>query len=83
MHRLVSALGILVFLGVAWGMSSHRTRISPRVIVGGLLFQFALGVFILRTGIGGRLFDAADSAFVAILGCVSAGSTFVFGDVYA
>lgn len=83
MHRLVSALGILVFLGVAWGMSSHRTRISPRVIVGGLLFQFALGVFILRTSIGGRLFDAADSAFVAILGCVSAGSTFVFGDVYA
>lgn len=83
MHRFVSAFGILVFLGMAWLLSSHRTQISPRVIVGGLLLQFGLGVFILRTGIGSRLFDAADAAFVAVLGCVSTGSKFVFGDEYA
>jgi CNT family concentrative nucleoside transporter len=83
MHRFISAFGILVFLGTAWLLSSHRTRISPRVIVGGLLLQFGLGVFILRTGVGSRLFDAADAAFVGMLGCVSTGSKFVFGDEYA
>jgi len=37
MHRLISVLGILVFIGLAWLMSSHKRRVNPRIIVGGLL----------------------------------------------
>lgn len=83
MHRLISVLGIVVFIGLAWLMSSHKRRVNPRIIAGGLLLQFLLAVFILWTTIGSRLFDAFDFAFNSLLGCVNAGSTFVFGEVYA
>jgi CNT family concentrative nucleoside transporter len=83
MHRLISVLGILVFIGLAWLMSSYKRRVSPRIIVGGLLLQFAFAAFILRTTVGSQIFDALDFAFTALLGCVSAGSSFVFGEGFA
>lgn len=83
MHRLVSVLGICVFIGLAWLMSSHKTRVSPRIILGGLFLQFLLAIFILQTTIGSRIFDGIDFAFNSLLGCVSAGSTFVFGEGFA
>jgi CNT family concentrative nucleoside transporter len=83
MHRLVSILGIVVFLGLAWLMSSHKRRVSPRMIVGGLVLQFAFAAFILQTRVGSRVFDGVDYAFNTMLSCVDAGSRFVFGDGYA
>lgn len=82
MHRLISVLGILVFIGLAWLMSSHKRRVNPRIIVGGLVLQFLFAGFILRTAIGSSFFDALDVAFTTLLDCVSAGSSFVFGDSY-
>jgi len=82
MHRLVSVLGILVFLGLAWLMSSHKRRVSPRIILGGLALQFAFAFIILQTTVGGQAFDAVDFAFNRLLECVSAGSLFVFGDAF-
>ncbi len=83
MHRLISALGIVVFIFLAWLMSSHKTRVSPRIIIGGLLLQFSFAAFILQTSYGSRAFDIIDAGFNKVLDCVSAGSTFVFGDGYA
>jgi CNT family concentrative nucleoside transporter len=83
MHRLISVLGILVFIGLAWLMSSHRWRINPRIILGGLLLQFAFAALILQTTYGGQVFDAIDFAFNRILDSVSAGSLFVFGDAFS
>jgi CNT family concentrative nucleoside transporter len=83
MHRLNSFLGILVFIGLAWLMSSHKRRVSPRIILGGLVLQFSFAAIILRTTYGSRAFDAVDFAFNKMLGCVEAGSTFVFGPGYA
>jgi CNT family concentrative nucleoside transporter len=83
MNRLVSLLGIVVFLSLAWLMSSHKRRVSPRIVVGGLLLQFVFAWIILRTTFGNRFFDLIDAAFTATLGCVSTGSAFVFGDGFA
>jgi concentrative nucleoside transporter, CNT family len=83
MHRLISVLGILVFISLAWLMSSHKRRVSPRIIVGGLLLQFLFAAFILRTTLGSRIFDGIDFAFTTLLGSVGAGSSFVFGEGYA
>jgi CNT family concentrative nucleoside transporter len=82
MHRLISVLGIVVFIGLAWLMSSHKRRVSPRMIVGGLVLQFAFAAIILQTTFGSRAFDAVDFAFNRLLDCVSAGSAFVFGDSF-
>lgn len=83
MNRLVSLLGIIVFLFLAWLMSSHKRRISPRIIVGGLLLQFIFAFIILDTAWGQWFFDQVDAAFNAALSCVSNGSTFVFGEGFA
>lgn len=82
MHRLISVLGIAVFISLAWLMSSHKRRVSPRIIIGGLVLQFGLAAFIIRTRAGQAVFDAIGSVFLALLEGVNAGSEFVFGAVY-
>lgn len=83
MNRLISCLGILVFLGLAWLMSSHKRRVSPRIIVGGLLLQFIFAAIILQTSYGSWFFDLLDRGFTTLLSCVNAGSGFVFGEGFA
>lgn len=83
MHRFISVLGILVFIGLAWLMSSHKRRVNPRIIVGGLMLQLAFAFIILQTRYGSRFFDWLSFAFRTLLDCVDQGSTFVFGEGYA
>jgi CNT family concentrative nucleoside transporter len=83
MHRFISVLGILVFIGLAWLMSSHKRRVNPRIIVGGLMLQLAFAFIILQTRYGSRFFDWLAFAFRTLLDCVDQGSTFVFGEGYA
>jgi CNT family concentrative nucleoside transporter len=83
MERLISVLGIAVMIGLAWLMSSHKSKVSLRIIIGGLLLQFGLGLFVLRTRIGAAIFDSIGSVFLALLACVDDGSKFVFGDNFA
>jgi CNT family concentrative nucleoside transporter len=83
MHRVISVFGIAAFLGLAWLMSSHKRRVSPRIIIGGLALQFALAAFIIRTSAGKAAFEAVGNVFLALLSCVDAGSQFVFGADYA
>jgi CNT family concentrative nucleoside transporter len=83
LHRLISVLGILVFIGLAWLMSSHKRRVNPRIIVGGLLLQFVFAAIILQTTLGSEFFNALDFAFTTLLSCVNAGSEFVFGPGFA
>lgn len=79
MERFISLVGLAVMIGLAWLMSSHRTRVSPRIVVGGLLLQFAFAFFVLRTDLGRWLFGVADTAFMALLSCADVGSETLFG----
>lgn len=80
MERLISLFGLAVMIGLAWLLSSHKTRVSPRVVLGGLLLQFVFAYFVMRTRAGIRLFDAIDAAFMALIGCADAGSEVLFGE---
>jgi CNT family concentrative nucleoside transporter len=79
MERLVSLLGLLVMIGLAWLMSSHKRRMPMRVVLGGLGLQFAFAVLILKTEPGQRVFAAIGDFFRRLLDFVDAGSSFVFG----
>lgn len=79
MERLTSGLGLLAMMALAWLMSSHKRRVQGRTIIGGLLLQFGLGVFTLRTELGKSVFRAAGDALTALLGFVEEGAMFVFG----
>ena len=46
--NLISLLGMLALLALAWAMSYHRTKVRLRVIVWGLGLQFVLALTILR-----------------------------------
>lgn len=79
MEKLVSFLGLLVMMGLAWLMSAHRRRIHWRTIGGGLVLQFAFAFLTLGTAPGRELFARLGDVFTALLSFVDEGSVFVFG----
>ena len=56
MLRLISLLGIVVFLLLAWLLSNNRRLFPWRTVLWGLALQFFFALFILKTPIGARLF---------------------------
>jgi CNT family concentrative nucleoside transporter len=46
--QLISVLGLLALLAIAWAMSYHRTRVQPRTVAWGIGLQFLFAVIILR-----------------------------------
>ncbi len=78
-ERIVSFVGLWVMILLAWLMSSHKRRVSWRVIVGGLLLQFAFALLVLRTEVGRWFFDFLGELFERLLAFVDEGSLFVFG----
>lgn len=83
--RLISGMGIVVLLLLAWVLSSDRRRFPWRVVLGGLLLQlcFALLVFgsrqwtVSETYPDGILFSAIAWFFDRIQEYVSAGTQFL------
>jgi concentrative nucleoside transporter, CNT family len=82
MHRLISLLGLLVMIGLAWLLSAHRRRVSLRIVIGGVLLQFLIAAATLLTEPGERFFMAVGEVFDRLLGFVDAGASFVFGPRY-
>jgi CNT family concentrative nucleoside transporter len=80
MERWISILGMLAMLGIAWGLSSNRRAIRWRPVAVGSALQIVFALFILRTEIGRRIFDAAGRVVNRFLDFTDAGASFVFGD---
>ncbi len=76
--RLICLVGLVVFILLAWLISSNRRRFPWRVVLGGLLLQLGLGVFVLRTSAGQSVFEAIGIGFQNVMNSVSAGSGFLF-----
>ena len=85
MQRLISLLGLFVMIGIAWLLSSHKRRVSWRILGGALLLQFVFAGFILWTPpglthpLGKWLNDGVSFFFTHLQGFVQSGSGFVFG----
>ena len=78
MLRLVSVLGLFAMVGVAWLLSSHKRRVSPRVIVGGLVLQMVFALLVMKTETGSAIFHFLGNIFTSLIGNVQEGSRFVF-----
>jgi CNT family concentrative nucleoside transporter len=46
--QMISVLGLLALLAIAWAMSYHRTRVQLRTVAWGIGLQFLFAVIILR-----------------------------------
>ena len=77
--KLISLLGLLVFVGVAWGLSSNRKRFPWRAVLCGLGLQFLFGVLILKTTAGERVFDFCQRGVTKLIGFADEGSKMIFG----
>lgn len=79
MLPLISGCGYVVMIGLAWLLSSHRWRVSLRVVLIGSLLQFALAYLILRTSSGQAVFAGLGQLFENALSLADAGARMVFG----
>lgn len=76
--RLICGLGLLVFILVAWLVSTDRRRFPWRVVLGGLFLQILLAFLVLQTSAGRSLFDGLGRGFTAVMDSVDAGRGFLF-----
>ena len=81
MERFVSLLGLVVFIGLAWLMSSHKRHFPWRVVTCGVALQFVFAIMIMSDG-GQRVFDQVNNVFKALLNCSDTGSEFLFGESF-
>lgn len=79
--RLVSFLGLVVLLVIAWLLSTDRRVIQWRVVLWGTALQFVFALLILRTAVGAAAFQAINDVVVALLGFTVEGARFLFGNL--
>lgn len=79
MDIIVSALGLLGFMSIAWIFSVKKSSINWRVIIWGLALQFSFAAFIFLVPLGSRIFMSVNDFVVKVLECAARGSEFVFG----
>jgi CNT family concentrative nucleoside transporter len=77
--RLVSLLGLVVFVFLAWALSSNRKLFPWRTVLWGLALQFVFGLLILKTSGGAEVFDLAGRAVTKLIQFSNDGCQFVFG----
>src|SRR5690242_7324929 len=79
MARLDGLVGIIAIILSAYLFSTNRSAIQKRVLVWGIVLQFAFAVLVLKTKFG-TLFYGVSLLVNALLNYTTAGSSFVFGD---
>jgi concentrative nucleoside transporter, CNT family len=79
MERFTGLLGIALILGIAYALSDNKKAINLRTVGMGLLLQFALALFILKTEIGALIFKTVGGGITKVIDFSQEGAGFVFG----
>lgn len=81
MNRFIGILGIIIFLLIAYLISSDKRMINWRLITIGMASQVVFALIILKIPIGQRFFQIVSNGITKLLGYGSEGASFVFGDL--
>ena len=79
-YRLISLLGLLVFIGISYLFSHNRKLVPWNTVLWGIALQLILGIVILKTAIGLRAFQFLGAVAEQFLNFSDAGAKLVFGD---
>ncbi|QUM75413.1 NupC/NupG family nucleoside CNT transporter [Moritella sp. 24] len=79
METIISLIGILVLLGVAYLLSENKKAINLRTVGFAFLIQFLLGGFILYSAIGQTIILTIADGISAVIGYSNDGISFLFG----
>ncbi len=77
--KLVSLLGLVAFIALAWLLSNNRRRFPWRTVLWGLGLQFVFALFILRTSVGETIFQKAQTVVDQLNVHAITGAKMVFG----
>jgi CNT family concentrative nucleoside transporter len=81
--QLVSCLGLVVLLGIAWAISNNRRLIPWRAVITGTLLQFVFALIILKTPPGKAFFLWLSDKVALFMDFSDKGAAFLFGEHYA
>ena len=73
--------GLVVLVGIVWLFSNNKRRVDGTLVATGLSLQIVFAALVLLVPGGREVFDWLGHGFVRILGFVTAGSTFIFGNL--
>ena len=79
MQSLQGLIGIPVLIGLAWLISTNRSRFPWKMVLGGVLLQAAMAVILLRVNFVVMAFDQVSKVIAKIISFSDAGIEFVFG----
>ncbi len=77
--KLISLLGLAVFVFVAWTISSHRRLFPWRTVLWEIALQIIFALLILKTPWGAKVFDFTGRAVNRLIMFSNEGCQFVFG----
>lgn len=76
-NRAVSLFGLLVFIFVLWVTSKHRAHVKWHTVIVGMLMQFIIALFVLRTSVGYDIFNFVSDLARSLLGYAHDGVAFL------
>lgn len=79
MHFLISLVGIVVLLLIAYLLSSNRQAINIRTVAGAFFIQISIGAFVLYSEVGAHALARAADVVTKIISYSDAGIHFLFG----
>lgn len=82
-HHAVSLVGLTIFAGIAWLLSSNRRKVAWKTIFAGVALQFLIGLIIFRLPFSHRILLWLNDAVLVLLSASKSGSVFLFGPLAA
>ena len=79
MERIMSLVGLITMVGIAYAMSTSRKHIKWKTVLMGVALQAIFGLLILKTPFGRQFFALIKEGFNNVLAFTNEGSSFVFG----
>ncbi|ABV88367.1 NupC/NupG family nucleoside CNT transporter [Shewanella pealeana] len=81
MDILMSLVGVVTLLAIAFGLSNNRKAINKRTVFGALAIQAAFGGFVLYVPVGKDILQGMSDAVSSVIGYAQSGIGFLFGDL--
>jgi len=79
MSHLMSLLGIVLILAIAFALSADRLAIRPRVVGAAFALQAGFAALVLYVPWGNQVLQSVAAGVSALLGYAHAGTEFIFG----
>ncbi|KAK2596651.1 hypothetical protein QQS21_006272 [Conoideocrella luteorostrata] len=76
-NRAISLCGMLIMIATFYATSKHRNHINWRTVIVGMLSQYIIGLFVLRTGVGYDIFRFIADRAGDLLGFARQGVAFL------